>query len=218
MTWARLRLTPPDGSWIGDVSGRHPDATIQVVAAHPEEESAFVIVSIVADEADALVEAIETHPTVREVAVLQRTDGETTVQFEATRPPVLGAVERAGVPVELPMRIRDCEAVIDIASQPGRLAELSRSLEERDVDYELVFAGARPHAEHLLTDTQEELLLTAFELGYYETPRRCTLTELADVVGIANSTCCETLHRAEAKLVGQFVDELPHAKPPVGIS
>lgn len=47
------------------------------------------------------------------------------------------------------------------------------------------------------------------ERGYYDTPRRCTLTELADELDLAKSTCSERLHRAEenSRLMTPFDDE-----------
>jgi predicted DNA binding protein len=45
------------------------------------------------------------------------------------------------------------------------------------------------------------------ERGYYDTPRTCTLTELADHLGIAKSTASERLHRAEGAIIRAFVAE-----------
>ncbi len=50
---------------------------------------------------------------------------------------------------------------------------------------------------------------TAVEEGYYDTARTCSLTELAGEVGIAKSTCSETLHRAEETVIKQFIEDLP---------
>ena len=52
---------------------------------------------------------------------------------------------------------------------------------------------------------RSDLLGTAIERGYYDTPRTCTLTELADAVGLAKSTTSEKLHRAEEKVVKEFL-------------
>jgi predicted DNA binding protein len=63
------------------------------------------------------------------------------------------------------------------------------------------------------------VLLTAVECGYYDTPRECSLTELAGELGVAKSTCSETLHRIEEVVVKRFVRELSEASegvaPPV---
>jgi predicted DNA binding protein len=59
----------------------------------------------------------------------------------------------------------------------------------------------------LLTDQQRRLLVTAVEMGYYDTPRECTLTELAEEADLAKSTTSVTLHRAEETVVKEFVAE-----------
>ena len=61
--------------------------------------------------------------------------------------------------------------------------------------------------DHLLTDRQRTPVETAVAEGYYDTPRDCTLTELAEEVDVAKSTASETLHRAEGKIIEQLVGE-----------
>jgi predicted DNA binding protein len=67
----------------------------------------------------------------------------------------------------------------------------------------------RLHTSQLLSDKQRELVRAAVEKGYYDTPRTSSLTELAEEVGIAKSTCSETLHRAEETMIKQFMEDLP---------
>lgn len=57
----------------------------------------------------------------------------------------------------------------------------------------------------LLTDRQQEALLTAFEAGYYDTPRGASQSVVADALGITKATCSDLLHRAEGKLVEQYI-------------
>ena len=52
---------------------------------------------------------------------------------------------------------------------------------------------------------QREALRTAVEHGYYETPRKIDLSELAAETGIPRSTLSYRLRRAEAQLAKQFV-------------
>lgn len=52
-----------------------------------------------------------------------------------------------------------------------------------------------------LSERQREAVLAAMELGYYDTPRRATHEEVAEVIGVAPSTASEHLQKAESKLV-----------------
>lgn len=57
-----------------------------------------------------------------------------------------------------------------------------------------------------LTDRQREALLAAREMGYFEVPRRASLGEVADELGITASSLSERLRRAQDCLVERAVD------------
>lgn len=64
-----------------------------------------------------------------------------------------------------------------------------------------------------LTSKQRGALELAVARGYYDIGRECSMTELADTVGIAKSTCSETLHRAEGQMIKRFVSALIDPPP-----
>ncbi len=58
-----------------------------------------------------------------------------------------------------------------------------------------------------LTDRQREVLEVARDLGYFAVPRAATTTEVADALGLDDSTVTEHLQRAERNLVAAVMDE-----------
>ena len=56
-----------------------------------------------------------------------------------------------------------------------------------------------------LTDQQYEALRIAYELGYFEIPRRASLEEVAAELGISASSVSERLRRAETELIEETV-------------
>lgn len=56
-----------------------------------------------------------------------------------------------------------------------------------------------------LTARQLEVLETAYDIGYFERPRRATATDVADELGISPSTVGEHLAAAEAKLLADIL-------------
>lgn len=207
MTSARFRLEVPEGGWIGDVSRDFSTAEFTIRATVPGEESNHALVSIDGSELDDILDEMKAHPVLDDVVELQQDDGKKTVQIEATRQILLRAASRSGLPIEPPVHLCDGVATIDVEGDHSRLSELVRELEALDVGVEVVFIGNGPYSDTLLTDTQEEVLIAAAEEGYYDNPRRCTLTELAEKRGIAKSTCSEILQRAEGSVVKQFVGD-----------
>ena len=66
-----------------------------------------------------------------------------------------------------------------------------------------------------LTPHQDRLLRTAYDLGYFDYPRRASLGDVARALGAGRSATLEGLRRATAKLAGRrYGDELRVRVPP----
>ncbi len=57
----------------------------------------------------------------------------------------------------------------------------------------------------LLTERQREFISEAVERGYYDSPRGCTLVELAETFGVNQSAASGVLHRAEGRIIKEFI-------------
>lgn len=62
-------------------------------------------------------------------------------------------------------------------------------------------------ADVSLTDKQREAILMATEMGYYDTPRSVSLSDLASQVGVSTSAVSQRLNSVETKLIESFVGE-----------
>ncbi|TQQ80094.1 helix-turn-helix domain-containing protein [Halonotius roseus] len=209
MTEARLTVTLPEAVWIGDVSTTHPDTTFTVLTAVPDEDVGFGLVRLTGPDIEAVLEDIEGYDQITELSVLQQADAQATIQFRTTMPLVQLSARASGMPIEFPMEIRGGEATVDVTGPHERLSELVTQLRNFDLPFDVEYVQERLHTSQLLSETQRELVLKAVELGYYDTPRECSLTDVADAAGTAKSTCSETLHRAEESIIKHFVDDIP---------
>lgn len=61
-----------------------------------------------------------------------------------------------------------------------------------------------PEKEDLLTERQEEILKTAYELGYFEYPKRINIKELSERLGMSISTLSEMLRKSEKKVLEYY--------------
>lgn len=78
--------------------------------------------------------------------------------------------------------------------QPFRLLRLTRETDGSDAP------------DDGLTARQREALRVASDLGYFEIPRRASLADVADELGITASSCSERLRRAQTTLLETHVD------------
>lgn len=206
MPRAKLTLTVPEGVWIGDLSRAHPGTQFRILAALPDEDAGVGLVEVVSSDLAAVVGDLQDHDEVARVDPLQRHDRVAVIQLETTQPFLLLPVRDSGIALEMPFELQDGEAVWEVTASQERLSALGEQFEAFGIAFDVQHIHQHIESEQLLTERQRRLVVTAVERGYYDTPRCCSLTELAEAVGIAKSTCSETLHRAEEEIVKQFVE------------
>ncbi len=207
MPTATLTVTLPEDVWVGAVSRAHPEATVRVLAALPGEETGVGMAEVVGPDPDAVVEAMADAEGVTSLRRLGRAGDRVHLQFETTEHLLLRSLQAAGVPLELPVEVRDGTVEVAVTAPRPELSELATQLDRFGLDYEVRAVERAVDPERLLTERQREVLRAAVEAGYYDTPRATSLTALADDLGVAKSSLSETLHRAEGKVVGEFVAE-----------
>ena len=207
MPRAELAITIPESVWIGELSREYPAATFEILTVFPQAEGGVALAEITGPDTGTVVSTMESYEEVRTIDLLQRSEDAALVQFETSEPVLLLPVRNAGTPLELPFTVSDGRVNWEVRAPRSRLSRLADQLREFGIQFDVLSVHQELETNQLLTVKQQELLHTAVESGYYDTPRDCTLTELADIVGIAKSTCRETLHRAEEKVIKQFVEE-----------
>lgn len=209
MVHATIVITPPEGVWVNHVSTAHPEVTFQVLAAVPQQETGFALVELSGPDVLEAIEDMIDHPQITDVNPVQRSENKATIHFEAASPFLFMASRESGIVIEHPITIQDGTATVEATGSRDRLSELVEHLDSFGLQYQVEQIGKRPHESQLLSNRQREFFVTALENGYYDTPRKCSLTDIADALDVAKSTCSETLHRAEETIVKQFATELP---------
>ncbi|ELZ56709.1 Bacterio-opsin activator HTH domain protein [Halorubrum hochstenium ATCC 700873] len=211
----------PTGSWLGDVSRRVPSATLRVdetVSVDGEGPSdslvdessetgaeAVATVRVAGTDRDRVEDALGDHDRVARERVVARRGEVRTLRVVGRRPAYLSAARAVGLPIESAVEVVDGRATVTVVGDRDRIEAFGRRLAGDGVTVGVAATGGED-PDRTLTEAQRELVFEAVRSGYYDTPRRCTLTELAEANDIAKSTCSETLHRAEGRVMRRFVD------------
>lgn len=207
MPRALLTISVPERLWLGEFTRQYPDATFTILTAFPVADSGVALAEITADDLDAVLSDMEAREEITELDLLGRPDSKALVQFETADPLLLVPIKESGALLDLPFEVRDGEVHWEVTASRGRLSELGDQLRLLDIDFVVESVTQLVETDRLLTERQSKLVEAAVEEGYYDTPRNCTLTDLADSVGIAKSTASETLHRAEEKIIKKFAED-----------
>jgi predicted DNA-binding protein YlxM (UPF0122 family) len=216
MPEAKLTLTIPERTWPGEITRAHGDASIRILAAMTESDGGVGLAEVTARDPESVVADVSAHDSVEDVEVLQRGGRECLIQFRTHLPLLLLAARDSGLPLEMPFEISDGEATWTLTASQDAISDLGDQLSALGISFTVDYLQQEvAGSEALLTDRQRAIVQEAIEQGYYDTPRECSLTELADAVGLAKSTVSETLHRAEERVMKEFAAGLEEKPQPV---
>lgn len=204
MPYAELTITIPDSVWIGEVTREWPQTTFRVLAATANTEIGVARLEIRGDEPESVCETIRTYDSVTDVTVFETEPDVSRIQVETTVPLLLTSLQDAGVPLEMPFEVRAGSMTLEATIPQQTLSELGTALDELGIQYTVERIQQNVGSDTLLTDRQQWVLDEAIDRGYYDTPRRTTLVELADDLDMAKSTCSEILHRAEGRVLKEY--------------
>ena len=207
MPRAEFTIDLPEGVWVGDLSRAHPDVRMRVLSAFPTDDSGYGLLEITGESVAAVVDGMRRAEGVSSVEAVRRTDDLAVVQFETTELPLLVTIQRAQIPLELPIEVSDGVVRLEITAPHDRLSAFGDQLRALGISHTLERVYRTVEEEDPLTERQADLLGSAIEHGYYDTPRGITLTDLAEELDMAPSTVSETLHRAEGTVIKAFAAE-----------
>lgn len=165
-------------------------------------------------DVDDMEAAFSEHPGVRDIRLVDSVADEYLLRVEwdpeyvgilstlaETRVPLISAI---GTNTEWTFEIR--------GDDRSDLAEFQQLCRERDIPVMLTALHAltpvETATESALTDPQQELLVLAYERGYFNTPRDVTMSELGAELGISQQAVASRLRRAIRRILGQTLSAL----------
>jgi predicted DNA binding protein len=206
---ARVRLKvemgADDDSWLATLSTELPDAEFTILASHPTDEGLLVLAEVTTPDGDIVVRRFDEAPEVHSSEVLHSAEGMVLIQFVVPMPSPYGAWRATGNLPRFPIILRDGWFSGELIGSQEQLSEFTSELTAAELPYEIVSVTRSYEASGLLTERQQEFITEAVECGYYDSPRGCTLIELAETFEVSKSTASGILHRAEGRIIKEFI-------------
>lgn len=200
----QLDGTAVDG-WLATISTDFPDAEFRLVATQIRDDGAFVVLEVVTPTGDAIVRRFENTPEVDSVAVYHTDEQLVLLQFRTSATKSYDPLRRSNNMSLYPTILRDGWFSVELAASHKRLSEYTDELAAANIPYRVSSLTQAYDSSELLTDRQWRAITEAVEQGYYNTPRDCTVTELAESLTIHKSAASRLIHRAESRIITAFV-------------
>jgi predicted DNA binding protein len=201
----KTKIGADDDNWLAGVSADFSDAEFKILSSNPTDDGVLEIAEVTTPDGDAIVRRFDDAPEVRSYEVLYSDEGMVLIQFVFPMPSSYEARRATGNLPRFPIIIRDGWLSGDYIGSQEQLSEFTTELAAANIPYEIVSFTQTYNASRLLTERQWEFITEAVERGYYDSPRGCTLIELAETFEVNQSAASGVLHRAEGRIIKEFI-------------
>ncbi len=193
-------------------SSLHPTVRLEVLDRLELRQGVVLFeLRLSSDRPAGWTETLAQLPHVRSVELLSAGPRTSTYRIVYDGPTFLPVAKRLRLMRQFPFPIQAGVATWTIVGTEPKIRRLIERLRAARIrlDVEALRPGSREALTERFTARQQEVLSEAVRLGYFEVPRRITLTELAAKLRIAASTLSVTLALIEKKLVDAHVRAPP---------
>lgn len=203
-----MEFTSPAAEFpLGTIFENLPKVTVELERIIPHETLIIPYFWVRGAEAADIEAAFETHPGVTNIKLIDSVEDEYLMRAEWDRDyvGVLSALSETNLVVlqgvgtnggwQFEVRGEDREEISEFRSycQDNQIP----------IDITAVHALLPVQGEgYDLTDAQREALVTAYESGFFDSPRTASLDNVAEVIGITQQSLSSRLRRGERRLIG----------------
>lgn len=192
---------------LAALSTEFPDDEFKILASHTTDDGLLGIVEVATLDGDTLARHFDESPGVRSSEMVYADERTVLIQYVIPIPDSYRVVRASGNLTRFPVLMRDGWLFAERTASHERLAQYTDELAAAGMTYQILSLRQSYDPIELLTDRQREFITEAVARGYYDTHRRCTLTELAEAFGVTKSAASRILHRAEGRIIKDALPE-----------
>ena len=205
MVNARLEITPPASEWFAQLSKEHPEDEFTLLTLY---DAGPHLLGIFEAETTALPAVLDTLGEIESIItsdLVHTTEEFAVIEYSVTESRVYSATVASGTLPPASVTVRNGVLLVEITMPHDRLSGTIEAIETIGGSCELLSLSRAGETDGLLTDAQRRFTIEAVKHGYYDTPRQCTLTELASVLDVTPAAASTMAHRAEERIIKEFI-------------
>ena len=202
----RIEVRLPEGHWAGDVTRSHPSAVLRIDEHMPLQKGRGTAKASCSED---IAETVGLHHGIEDVRAFDK--HQFAVDIIAGGRGFLKPLLKVGVIPHTPFEVRDGWVDWTIACAQGKVRVLIAGFDEERIPYRLL--STRGVSSRMLTPRQRQVFDAATQEGFYDVPRRISLTALAVKLDVAKSTLSAQLQLIESTVIHAFDDEIRKRSP-----
>lgn len=205
---------PSDEFPLGTVFEQLPDVSVELERIIPARDVVIPYFWVRGTEVDNVEGAFSEHPGITGIQFIDSVENEHLLRVEwamdyddvltTLTEMKVALIEAVGTDKQWTFDIRG-DSRDDIAEFQSRCREVGIPITLTELH---ALTPVKTETEAALTDTQQEALVLAYERGYFESPRKVTMEEIGDELGITQQAVASRLRRGINHILGSTLTDV----------
>ncbi|WP_457555252.1 helix-turn-helix domain-containing protein [Candidatus Pyrohabitans sp.] len=195
-----LQIPTPEGCWT-DLTRKYDVVATIMGFAWVGYRRYIALVRVEGEQVQEFLREVERDSSTHKLTIYSKSPGSVVFEVHATRVLPVHIFASAEVMMLTPIVVKRGTVVARLSSNSRALDFLLESLRRVGYPFRISREVTGDAYSDGLTKRQKFILKKAIQHGYYSYPRRITLTQLAEKLGVSKSYLSEALQIIESKLI-----------------
>lgn len=201
----KLKIEIPKTKWLATFNEKFPSFSFNILSKFLlDQNTGNTLIQIKGTPIERFLKEFELKSKPPTYQILFKGKDLLILNVKTKDPWILNALIKTEMLINYPIKIKKGNIHIEAITERLKVDKFLSELERHKIFYSIVSIGYyRPSA--LLTERQEEILRYAYDKGYFEVPRKISLTKLSIELKISPSALSEMLRRINRRLTKDFL-------------
>lgn len=196
----KFNITVPKTKWLAKINKKYPELTFNIL-------SKFLLNNNIGNtlfqiEGPTIKNFLSDFKKISNSLIYQilfEGDDFVLLNIKTEDPLILTALMKTQLLLMYPLTVKNGIVEVKVIAERSKIDQFLLKLEHKTINFSIRSIGYY-HGTRLLTQKQNEILQIANKKGYYDIPRKISLSNLAKELNISPSALSETFRRIHKKI------------------
>jgi len=201
----KVQISVPKSKWLAMYNEKYPELTFNIFSKYLiDENTGVTLFQVTGNTVKRFLKEFRSRIAKDAFQLLFEGVDRVLLNIKTKDPWILSALVKTELLIMYPVPVKNGEILMDTITSRKKFDQFLSELDAQKIKYSIKSVGYfRPIP--LLTKNQIEILNLAVKLGYFEIPRKISLTNFAKRLEISPSALSETMRRINNKLAKNYL-------------
>ncbi|MHA1274604.1 MAG: helix-turn-helix domain-containing protein [Promethearchaeota archaeon] len=200
----KFKIEIPKNKWLSRFTYSFPNLNFKILSKLLlDENTGLTLLQIIGSNIRKFLSELKTASDLVDYQILFQNENDILLSVKTKDPWILGALIKTQLLLIYPLIVKEGFLQINAIAERKKIDSFLSELENKNIDFQISSIGYYSD-NALLTKRQEEILDLILRKGYFDIPRRISLTKLAKELNISASALSETIRRISKTILNFY--------------